>query len=243
IDELAGDGDLESSDLLHLAIRLASRFAPNDGSVAPEDLRILWRLDSSLGALAEVGIDPDLDESNSQEFLGWSSSDGIGEVEAGGPIEQLWLGRGLEQLDMIRSHLQFDLVPRALTLDGRIEATLEWLRADKAMGGGVAIRWLSAHQRLLRHPAPTSDLIRAHLTARSVTAQTESWGAFPKHTLAAALHVCGRTDMTTLAQRALDEAVGFAPLQVRRDLILARILVLELMKTCDPGMLPTERMN
>lgn len=243
IDDLAGDGDIEPRELLRLALSLAPRFAPGDGSMRTDDLRILWKLESSLGALAEMGIASGLDESNPREFLGWSSNDGLNSIEVGEPIDQLWLGRSLEQLDLIRAHLQFDLVPRTLTIDGGVEATLEWLRADKAMGGGVAARWLSAHHRLLNHPVPTSDFIRAHLAPRSTTPKTESWGGFPKHTLAAALHLCGRTDVAAPAQKALEEAMGFAPLQVRRDLILARLLVLELLKSHEVEALPTERLN
>ena len=58
-----------------------------------------------------------------------------------------------------------------------------------------------------------------------------------------ARHVCGDTDLATTAQAALDSAIEFAPLQVRRDLILARVLIADLLATYEWDSLPTQRMN
>ena len=61
--------------------------------------------------------------------------------------------------------------------------------------------------------------------------------------LAAALLVCGQTYDAALGVRALVEACRFAPQQVRRDLILGRILTNELARQYGPDDLPTEQIR
>lgn len=243
IDELAGDDVITAADLLHLAVALAPLLAPGKGGPQLETARVIWQLEPALGALLEFGLDQLQDSTNSTEFLGWAMADQIESIEVGEPIEQRWLGMELDQLEMIRSIIQFDLLPRTLTVDGRIDATLEWLRADKAQGGGVAAEWRNTHHELLNQPIPASEAVRSHLSARSVPHGTEVWGGFPQLTLVAALHACGRTDTTVPAQRALIDAARFAPLQVRRDLIIARALVLDILQSNDDDVPSTERMT
>lgn len=246
VDELAGDDELGPAELLRLTVMVAGRVPPRQhstghGGLAGAGIRSLWQLATALAALIELDIGGDGDSANPAEFLGWTPEDGIDALPPAPPVDQVWLGMDLAQLEGIEKHLQQELFPKPLAKGGAVEPRFEWLRADKVAGGGLVSQWMSAHHRLRQRPAPTSEAIRAALNGRGVDAHTESWGAFPQVTLTAALHIFGDTNSAVLAERALIAALEFAPLQVQRDLIVARILMLDLLRVCDLHEVPTER--
>lgn len=238
-EDLVAEDELNGGDLLRLAIEFGS-VRPHDGRDLSPSVRTIWQLEPALGALLELGRWNQTGTDHLSEFLGWSPSDGIDSIGEGEGLEQRWLGMPLEQIELIRGFLQFEVLPRPLTIDGRVEATLEWLRNNLRLAGVVA-RWRSEYRSVVRSAVPDSLLIRSHLKAREIRPGTESWGLFPKETLAAALQLSGRCETAGGARRALLEAMKFAPLQVRRDLILARVLVLDLLGDDCFDQLPTER--
>ena len=243
VDELAGIEELDRSELLRLAVALAPLVVPGGTKCSDEELRPLWQLATGLATIVGFDLGVDSDTRNPEEFLGWSPASGVEALPVAPKIEQLWLGMELEQFDAVSGILQKELLPKPLTLDGGVEANLQWLRAEKASVGPTVSSWMSSHHRLLNHPAPTSEWIVLHLSSRAAAVGAAPWGAFPQLTLAAALHVCGDTDLATTSQAALDSAIEFAPLQVRRDLILARVLTADLLATYELDSLPTQRMN
>lgn len=243
VDELAGIEALDRSELLRLAVALAPLVVPGEGKCSGEGLRPLWQLATGLATIVGFDLGAGSDIRNPEEFLGWSPASGVEALPVAPKIEQLWLGMELEQFDAVSGILQKELLPKPLTFDGGAEANLQWLRAQKTSADPIVSTWMSSHHRLLNHPAPTSEWIVLHLSSRAAAVGAAPWGAFPQLTLAAALHVCGDTDLATTAQAALDSAIEFAPLQVRRDLILARVLIADLLATYEWDSLPTQRMN
>ncbi len=243
VDELAGIEALDRSELLRLAVALAPLVVPGEGKCSGEGLRPLWQLATGLATIVGFDLGAGSDIRNPEEFLGWSPASDVEALPVAPKIEQLWLGMELEQFDAVSGILQKELLPKPLTFDGGAEANLQWLRAQKTSADPIVSTWMSSHHRLLNHPAPTSEWIVLHLSSRAAAVGAAPWGAFPQLTLAAALHVCGDTDLATTAQAALDSAIEFAPLQVRRDLILARVLIADLLATYEWDSLPTQRMN
>lgn len=241
VEDMAEHELLSGDGLLKLAILLAHRL-PVCGGAA---LRSTWRLEPALACMLDVGIQPGTDDGAASEFLGWEPANGIEAIEEGGQSEgarvsQRWLGCNIEQLQHIRGFLQFEVRPRPLSQDGRIAAIFEWLSANQRDELRSVERWRSAHHPLERRPVPISDAIHRHLDARSPAKGAASWGDFGRLTLVAALHVCGRTDQKTAGQRALLDSAMFAPLQTRRDLALAWVLINDLLRDHEIGNLPTE---
>lgn len=240
VEDLAAADEVEPTDLLRLAVEFGPA-VPHDGRALPPEIASVWQLEPALGAMLELGKPLPDGPGHARDYLGWGVGDSIDDLDVGEWLNQQWLGMRLTQLEGIRAALQFEVLPRTLTKDALGEATLEWLGNDKRQGGGVAERWRSEHRGVTRFELPTSPAIRAHLSARSVPKGTEAWGLLPQLTLAAALHICARTDGAGAGRRALLAATRFAPLQVRRDLILARVLVIDLLGDNDLESLPTER--
>lgn len=242
LEELTDD-DLVAADdgLLRLAILLAPDL-PREGGMA---LDSTWRLEPALASLLDLGLDAAQGGDASAEYLGWTPADGvesIDEADDTGRITQQWLGLDIQTLEAIRLILQFDVRPRPLSQDGRIAATFEWLRSNAADEGRTVRQWRSAYHRLTDRPIPSSAAIRRHLDARRPAPGAAAWGDFGRLTLVAALHLCGATSQVPTAQRALLEAIRFAPQQVRRDVILAWVLTNDLLREHALDDLPTEQL-
>jgi hypothetical protein len=221
-------GRLDSAGLVPLAVALGPHLAP------PADFETT-DLDASVGALWEVGpclaagldITEHPEEARAARFrryLAWDPSEGVGAIHPGGPVEQVFVGMTAETLEAIA--LSIRLVPdRVLTLDSLVQANFEWLLADKH--GGAARRWWKEWEHLLhKTPEAFGEHATVHLGARHPPAGTEAWAGLPSVTLAAALHLLADTLYRVEATRALLAAVQFAPLLIARDLVLARVLLL-----------------
>jgi hypothetical protein len=222
-------GRFDSDSLVPLAVALGHDLAPvadPDSTDLDSSVTALWEVGPCLAAGLDITDHPDEHSAaRFRRYLGWDPSDGVDAIEPGGPVEQVFVGMTTETMEAIA--LSIRLVPdRVLSLDSLVEANFEWLLADKR--GGEPRRWWQEWEQLLHEtPEAFGEPASVHFGARRPPAGTEAWAGLPGATLAAALHLLGDTRRRVEATRALLAAVRFAPLLVARDLVLARILLLD----------------
>lgn len=221
-------GRLRSTNLVPIAVALGHNLAPPTklgGDEIDSPLAALWEVGPCLAAGLDIAQHTDeARAARLRRYLGWDPTSGPAAINPGRPVEQVFVGMTAETLEAIA--LSIRLIPdRVLDLDSLVQANFEWLLADKH--DKAPRRWWQQWEHLLRAtPEAFGQLAEVHLRARRPPAGTEAWAGLPGVTLASALHLLSDTRYRVEATRALLAAAQFAPLLVSRDLVLARVLLL-----------------
>lgn len=224
-------GVLDPPDLLLLTVALGSKLRPppSETGIDEQAIRGLWEIAPAMAAALDLS--PSTDEAGAaraREFLGWDQNDGAEVIKTGEAVDQRYLGMSEHQLqDMRRS---MELVPgRLFHLDAWVASNFEWLLAHKTRRADARAWWREAAVLVERLDATALAHVAAHLAARKPPTGTEPWAALPQATLAAAVHIVIGSPLVPEAQRALAQAVPFAPRLVARDLALARALTIDVL--------------
>jgi len=229
IVDAAESGEASTQDLLGLAIALAERrrlgFPFEAFAGAESSLRSLWEISPAMASLL------DLEQllaggggERAREFLGWDPEAEDTEIFVGEPVDQKWIGMRADDLRHIQRMVEV-LPKRLLSSDALLPANWEWLLAHKDSPALVEGWWREA--RTLADPIESNSLVETHFAARQPPTGTQLIARIPQATLGAALHVVRDSPRSAEAARCLMDAAAFAPRLVTRDLVLARLLVLQ----------------
>lgn len=217
--QLVMNDELDEHDLLCLAIVLASHKQPDPLEV--EEVTTLWEIEPALAIMLDGYLDHSAVEDRCRSTLGWGAVDGVKSIDRGEPVDQQWQTIEADQMVSIRSLLQDQLLPRPMTIDGRVDAFFEWLIAAKSERSSDISEW-STRPLITRLYDQTNDTIASFVASASPATCISSWAILPKKTLELSLNVCVAQHQPSHSE--LFEAAAFCPKQVRRDLILSRIL-------------------
>jgi hypothetical protein len=197
---------------------------PEDEAGTDEELRRLWSSAPGIAALLDfVPACSNDREHRLADALGWSPETGTDVIFAGEPVDQMTAGPSPEQLRAIRSMM--DLLPKSLlAADALVEANFDWLIRAKEDEVDLDGFWWTWSRRM---PGKcTNPLVMHHLERRTAPQGAYSWASLPRLTLTAAALATTPTETSLRGDGLdlLDEAAGFAPRLVERDLVLARAL-------------------